>query len=109
MSPRAIAGCSVRVFDDHGDALTAADAEGGQAALRVAPLHFVQERDEDAGAAGADRVAESDGATVDVDALPVPAELSPDGEGLCGKCLVGFYQVDVADAEAAFGERLLRS
>src|SRR5688572_15828119 len=58
-------------LDDGGDAHPAADAQGGQAVAQVAPLEFVDERAQDHGAGGAERVAHRDGATVDVDLLVV--------------------------------------
>jgi hypothetical protein len=48
------------VSDDRGLALAAADAERGNAATGVAAAHLVEEGDEDAAAAGSDRVAEGD-------------------------------------------------
>src|SRR3546814_7337390 len=54
-------------LDAHGAAHAAADAERGERLLRVAALHLVKEGHEDAGARGADRMAERDGAAVDVD------------------------------------------
>ena len=58
---------SVIAFDGEGYGVAAAEAEGGYAFLCVAALHLVDERDEDARAAGADGVADGDCAAVDVD------------------------------------------
>src|SRR5262245_34571086 len=44
----------------HGDAHAAADAQRGEALLRITLLHFMQQRHEDAGAGGADRMADRD-------------------------------------------------
>ena len=55
---------------------------------------------------GADRVADGDGAAVDVDLVGVPAELLADRERLRGEGLVGFDQVEVGDRPAGFLQRL---
>ena len=54
-------------LDDGGDAHAAADAQGGEAVALVLALQFVDERAEDHRAGGAERVAQRDGAAVDVD------------------------------------------
>ena len=51
-------------FKAHGDAHAAADAQGGEALFGIAPAHLVQQGHEHAGARGADRVADGDGAAV---------------------------------------------
>jgi hypothetical protein len=56
----------------------------------------VQQRDEDAGAGRADRVAERDGAAIDVDAGWVEPKFGDDGEALRGEGLVDLPQVDIA-------------
>src|SRR5579859_5228933 len=61
--------------DAHGDAHAAADAQGRQPLLGITLLHFVQQRDQDPGARCADRMAERDGAAIDVDLGSVPAEV----------------------------------
>src|ERR1700724_463810 len=47
-------------LDQHGAALAAADAFGGDAALLAEPLHGIDEMQHDAVAAGADRMAGAD-------------------------------------------------
>src|SRR6266849_10406010 len=54
-------------FDDAGDGLTEADAHRGDAVARVAALQLGEERRGDAGAGGAERMAERDAAAVRVD------------------------------------------
>src|ERR1700757_69362 len=54
-------------LNQHRAALPAADAFGGDALLDAEPLHRVDEMQHDAIAAGADRVAEPDGAPVEVE------------------------------------------
>src|SRR5712671_1869028 len=53
-------------FDQHGAAQTAADADGGDAALGVVSLQCLQEVKDDPGAGGADRVPEGDRASIDI-------------------------------------------
>src|SRR5712692_9262844 len=93
----------------HGDAHAAADAQRGQAFLGVALLHLVEQRNEDARAGRADRMAERDGAAVDVDLAGVPAEVLVDGAGLGGERLVRLYEVEVADRPAGLLEGRARS
>ena len=59
---------SLNEFDAHGYCVATAEAEGGDAALSLALLHLVHERDQYAGSGAADRMSEGDGAAVDVDA-----------------------------------------
>src|SRR4051812_2105066 len=56
------------------DAHAAADAQSGEAFLGVAALHLVQQGGQDARAGGPHRVADGDGAAVDVDLVAVEAE-----------------------------------
>src|SRR3984885_3057531 len=70
-------------LDAHGDAHAAADAERGEALFRVALLHLVQQRDEHACAAGADGMADGDGAAIDVHLGRVPAHVLVHRAGLC--------------------------
>ena len=53
----------------HGDTHTPADAEGGKAELQVAPDYLMEQSDQDPGAARADRVAQCDGAAVDIEPI----------------------------------------
>src|SRR5258707_3984149 len=57
---------NLATLDGESDGVAAAEAESGDAAFQVAALEFVEQRDEDARAAGADGMAESDCAAVDV-------------------------------------------
>src|SRR5580700_5517168 len=61
-------------FDQHGAALAAADAFGGDAALVAEPLHGVDQMQHDAVAAGADRMTDANGAAVDIE--PVARDFS---------------------------------
>src|SRR5260370_5566148 len=50
-----------------GYGVAAAEAQGGDSALEVAPLQFVEQRDQDARAARADGMAEADGPPFHID------------------------------------------
>ena len=75
--------------------VSAAEAERGDAALGVAPGHFVEQGHEDAGAGGADGMAQCHGAAVYVGFCRVEAQLLYDGDGLDGKGFVQFEQIYV--------------
>ena len=57
------------VADHGGLSLSATDAQRGDAAVQVLAFHLVQQRDQDAPAAGSDRVAERDRAAVRIHAV----------------------------------------
>src|SRR5580704_12645696 len=105
--------CPSHRFDQHGAALAAADAFGGDAALIAEPLHGIDQMQDDAIAAGANRMADADRTAVDIE--PVARDLSrrtgkperlaaefgivPGGETaehLRGKRFVQFPQFDIA-------------
>src|SRR6266516_2284015 len=65
---------SCHSFEDRGDALTGADAHGGQAELDLPGDHGVDQRGGDAGAAGAQGMADGDGAAANVDLLRIGAQ-----------------------------------
>ena len=66
----------------------------------------MEERDEDPGAAGADRVAQGNGAAEDVHLLRIQLQLAHDGEALGGEGLVELEDVDVLDLHAGAGQHL---
>src|ERR1700712_1843342 len=68
-------------FDAHGHAHAAADAQGGKALLGAGPLHLVQQGGQHPRAGSADRVADGDGAAVDVDLGRVQAEAARHAQG----------------------------
>src|SRR5580700_10470932 len=92
-------------FHAHRNAHAAADAQGGEAFLGVALAHLVEQRHQHAGARGADRMADGDGAAVDVDLAGVPAEVLVDGAGLRREGLIGFDEVEIADIPAGLFQR----
>ena len=57
---------ALEAFDGERDGVAAAKAKRGDAALQVAALQFVKQRDEDARAGSADGMAERDCAAIDV-------------------------------------------
>src|SRR3954467_12447899 len=98
--PRAFSSVYSVACDAHGDSHAAADAQSGEALLGIALLHFVQQRDQHAGAGSADRVADRDRAAIDVDLGRIPAEVLVDRTSLGCERLVGLDQIEVADVPA---------
>src|SRR5674476_109668 len=81
-------GLSRRIFQQHGHALTDADAECRDAAFDAATPHFVSERAGEPGARAAEWVTERDAAAVDVESIVFNADRSRAGECLRGEGLV---------------------
>src|SRR6476661_2863650 len=97
---------SVEAFDDHGHALTAADAHGLHAVAGAGVLEAVEEGGHDAGAGHPERMAERDRATVDVQLLPRDPEVHCRRDHLCRERLVDLDEVDVVDGEPGPRHRL---
>src|SRR4030088_238444 len=72
----------LRTFDGEGDAVAAAEAERGDAALQASRFQRVEQRRQHAAAARADRVAEPSGAAVDVALGRIDPELVEHGDRL---------------------------
>src|SRR5262245_12526778 len=94
-------------FHRERDRVSAAETERRDPALRAAPSHLVEQGDEHARAARADRVAERDRAAVDVDARRVELQLACDGHRLNREGLVELDEVDVAALPSGLREDLL--
>ena len=88
-------------LQSHGNAHAAADAQRGQTLLGVTALHFVQQRHQDAAARRSDRVANGDGATIDVDLGGVNAQLLVDGASLGCKGFIELVQIDIGSRPAS--------
>src|SRR5689334_9372590 len=84
----------------HGRRFATADAKARHAALAAGLLQRVDKRDENAGAAGADRVTERGRAAVHVDLAVVDAEVLHREHRDAGERLVHFPQVDVSGLPA---------
>ncbi len=87
-----------RALDSEGDGIPAAKAESSDAALQVAALQFVQQRDQNARAGSADGMPERNGASIHVNLFRIELQLARNRDGSDGKCLVQFIQIDVAIA-----------
>ena len=74
----------------------------------VLGLQAVDQRAGDAGAGHAERVADGDGAAVDVELVEVDAQVAVARDDLRGERLVDLDQVDVVDGHAGALQRLLR-
>ena len=89
------------LLEDGGNALAAADAEGGKTLLGVVTLeHFVQQGDDDTSTGSADGVADGDRAAVDVDLAHVEVQLTGNRDGLGREGFVGLDEVDILDGQA---------
>lgn len=80
----------------------AADAKCRQSFFGVALLHFMEQCHHDTCAGCTDRMAESDGAAVDVNFSRVPTEVFVYGQSLRGKSFIGFNQVEIIDVPSGF-------
>src|SRR5271169_4128673 len=95
-------------LDNHGDPLPAADAGGGEAVARVAAPQFEQQRQNEARAAGRQRMAESDRAAVHIYFIAIEAELFFDGEILRREGFIYFDEIHLLELQPGCGQRLLR-
>jgi hypothetical protein len=66
------------VFQQHGDALAAADAGGGDAVAELRALEFTRENGREAEPGRGEWVADGDGAAVDVDFVAIELQLMLD-------------------------------
>src|SRR3989442_725815 len=87
----------IRALDAQRNCVTAAEAKSRQSLLRASLFHGVEERGQHPRAARANRMSKCDRAAIDVNALPIPAELLAIGDRLRGKRFVGFDQIVIAD------------
>src|SRR5262245_7178915 len=97
-----------RALQHHGQPLPTRDAQRGEPEARIPGTHRVGERQQDAGAAHPDRVAERDPAAVHVQAVAVELQLALAGDHLRGKRLVDLDQVHVRERQPGLLEHLLR-
>src|SRR6267143_3752464 len=88
-------------FQCKSNGISATEAEGGDAALEIAALQFIQERDEDARAAGADGMAEGHRAAIDVDFFGIEFELPRHSDGRYRESFVQFDKIDILIAVPA--------
>src|SRR5665647_2832771 len=87
-------GLALHLLEDPGRPHAAADAHRDHAVATVAAPHLVQQGGGELGAGTAERMAESDGAAIDIDPGRIEPESAHAGEGLGGK---GFIELDEAD------------
>src|SRR5690606_2490846 len=83
-----------------------ANAERGETLLRVAALHLVDQRRQNASTGCADRMTDGNGATVHVDLIRIPANTLVHRARLCSESLVGFDDVEVLGCPARLLQRL---
>src|SRR3954447_650323 len=94
-------------FDDQGDALAAADAERGEAALLVKVLHRVEQRNEQAAARRADGMTEDYRSAADVHLVGRDPDELVGGHRHHRERLVDLPQVDVLRLQIGARQRLL--
>src|SRR5713101_1240246 len=82
-------------FNGEGDGVAAAEAQCGDAALQVAALQFIEQRDQDARAAGADGMAERHRAAVDVHLFRIELEVPRNGNGSDGESFIELDEIDI--------------
>src|SRR3989338_6850185 len=90
---------STSTLEDDRRPLPAPDAGAGDAQGGAAPLHLVQQRDDDAGPAGPDRMAEGDGAPIDVREIAVEPQHFLRRQIGGGEGLVDLEELDVLQRE----------
>src|SRR6185437_15831698 len=78
----------------HSNSHAAADAERREALLRIALLHFEQQRRQHARARRPDRMTDSDSTAIDVDLRGVPAEIFVDRASLRGESFIRLDQIE---------------
>src|SRR5512139_4063146 len=76
---------SIHSFNNGGNALADADAHGCQAIPATAFLHFMHQGRHHARAAAAERMAQGDGAAVDVESVQLDAQLAAASQHLRGE------------------------
>src|SRR6516225_2419099 len=86
-------------LDDGCDALPTADAQGGRTVTLPAPAKLVQDGEQKARPACADRMAERDRPAVRVDAIPLESQLVFHGQVLRGECFVDLDHADLVQLE----------
>src|SRR4029077_20646767 len=101
------AGCRLVALDGKGHGVASAEAERGDAALEVAALQYVEQRDEDARSRCANGVTESDRAAIDVDLFGIETKLARDRDSSDGEGFVEFDEIDVfVTVPAGFRQQL---
>src|SRR5262249_30272827 len=70
------------------------DAGGGDAVAELGAVEFASEGGREAQASGGERMADGDGAAVDVEFFAIKLEFAFNGDRLCGK---GFVDLDAVD------------
>src|SRR5688572_17931545 len=95
-------------FDDHGGSLTPSNAGAAESVPTPAVPQGVQEVERYAGSAGAERVAQRNGASIHVGPLPIEPQLLFHRQVLGGKGLIHFDQVHLIEREPGPGKRLPR-
>src|SRR5664279_2977753 len=90
-----IASLRLQILHDHGNALPAADAGGREPIARLSPSQFIEQRDQQARTAGAQRMPQRNGAAVHVGLRRIEAEFFHHGQALRCEGLIQLDQINV--------------
>src|SRR5262245_54135507 len=103
---RAVLQRSLRALDQYRDPLAAADARRGDPPALLAAPELDQERQDEPGAGGAQRVPEADRPAVHVHPVAIQPQVLLDREILAGERLVDLEEIDVGEREPGALEHL---
>src|SRR5258708_40325165 len=98
----------LEAFDQGGVGHAAALAHGLEAVAAAGALKLVDQSGHQAGAAGAERVAEGDCAAVDIYFRKIGASLALPGDHYAGERLIDLDAIDVVDAQPGAVEHFAR-
>src|SRR3990172_3473225 len=87
------------LFNNHGHALASADTEGGQTEVDLAPLHVMDEGDDQPGPCASDGMPERDPASVYIRLFHVEFKLTDTRNRLGSKGFVQLNQADVIERD----------
>src|SRR2546423_9013011 len=87
-------------FDDHGDALTAADTGRGEPKAEIVTAQLVENRDHETRARSAERMTKGDGTAVHIGFVALEAENFFNGEVLRGEGFVKFDAIHLIECQA---------
>jgi hypothetical protein len=84
-----------RSLDKDCDSFAATETKCGDTALEAVMRKSMHKRNEDSCATAADRVPESDGTAVNIDALWIGFQFADASDGLCSEGFIDFDEIDV--------------
>ena len=94
----------IKIFDNAGNALAAANAGGDDAIFLIEAFHIVNELDGQFATCTPQWMAECDRAAIDVDDGGIDLQFADDGQSLRGECFIQFDQVDLSEIHAGLAK-----